>query len=283
MNDFSTCDVPVSVFPNLSPEEYRNFDAVSRSDLLLIERSPAYYRYRKANPETATDALRIGTAVHSRILTPEAFRDEYFEAPEIPPRNTKAGKDAWLNIRYEANGREILSADEAEIVEGIAASIQADRLASTLLSNGRAETSIVWTDELTGEDCKARPDYIRETSDAVIVTDLKTTRDGSTEGFIREAFNLGYPLQAFMYSEAVRLAFGKPVRFYFVAVEKEAPYAVNVFAVDDIFVRYGEERFRELLGVFHDCKTSGKWYGYEGFAGLVQTLTLPTYVLKNYL
>lgn len=284
MNDFSTCDVPVTIFPNLSPEDYRKFAAVSRSDLLLIERSPAYYQFCKNHPEKVTDALRLGTAVHARILTPETFRSNYFVAPMIPPRTTKAGKDAWLNIQYEANGREILTADEAEIIVGIAASVQADRLASALMSNGKAETSIVWTDEITGEDCKARPDYIRETPDGVvIVTDLKTTRDASTEGFTKEAFNLGYPLQAFMYSEAVRIAYGKPVKFYFVAVEKEPPFAVNVFAADEIFVRYGEERFRELVGIYHECKTSGNWYGYKGFSGLVQPLTLPNYVLKNYL
>ena len=283
MNEFETCDVPVTVFPNLSPEEYRNFDAVSRSDLLLIERSPAYYQFRKNQPEKVTDALRIGTAVHSRILTPESFSSYYFAAPEIPPRTTKAGREAWEAIVGLACGREILTADESEIVEGIAASIQADPLASVLLTHGHAERSIIWADKITGEECKARPDYIRFTDEAVIVTDLKTTRDASTEGFQREAFNLGYPLQAHMYSEAVRIAYGKPVKFYFVAVEKDPPYSVNVFSVDDVFVRYGEERFRELIGIYHECKTSGNWYGYKGFSGLVQPLTLPAYVLKNYL
>lgn len=277
MNDFTV------VLPDVSFEAYRAEKAVSRSDLLLIERSPAYYQFRKNQPEQTTPALRLGTAVHSRILTPETFQTHYFAAPMIPPRTTKAGKDAWAKIVEEANGREILTADEAEIVEGIAASVQADPLASALFSHGHAEVTIEWVDEITGETCKARPDYIRRTDDVVIVTDLKTTRDASTEGFTKEAFNLGYPLQAYMYCHAIYRAFGKPVKFYFVAVEKDPPFAVNVFSIDDVFVRYGEERFRELLGIYHECKDSGNWYGYKGFSGLVQPLTLPNYVLKNYL
>lgn len=269
---------------HISQAAYRLFPAVSRSELFAISRSPQFYRWQLEHPDEAkSDAFRLGSALHLKVLQPGEFDDYYFCAAAMPKRTTKEGKAKWSEIEEQALGREILTLDEAVLVNDMATSVKTDPLASVLFSGGEAETSIFWEDAITGEAVKVRPDYLRDIGDKILVTDLKTTRDASTEGFKKEAFRFGYPLQAAMYSEGIELAFGKSVEFYFVAVEKEAPFAVNVFKADELFIRYGQEQLRELLGIYHDCKESGKWYGYTGFSGQVQTLSLPNGILKNYL
>jgi hypothetical protein len=77
-----------------------------------------------------------------------------------------------------------------------------------------------------------------------------------------------------------RLTGQKPL-FVFVPQEKTAPYAVNILQADDLMVQRGRDIFRELIGIYHECKQTGNWYGYLGAYNVINNLSLPAWLAKE--
>ena len=94
---------------------------------------------------------------------------------------------------------------------------------------------------------------------------------------MRSAIKYGYDFQAAMYSEGYEKNYGKKPLFMFIAIEKEAPFSVNILQADEAFVSHGYDVFRELIGTYHDCKTTGNWYGYLGMYEMINNLSLPAW------
>ena len=96
------------------------------------------------------------------------------------------------------------------------------------------------------------------------IVDYKTTESCENGHFERSAQKYGYQFQAGMYCEGVFQNTFTEYGFAFVAQEKTPPYASRVYICDADYIKRGYDTFRELIGIYHDCKLSGKWYGYEG-------------------
>ncbi len=153
-------------------------------------------------------------------------------------------------------------------------------LARTLLQ-GAIETPIYWTDAITGEKCKCKPDALTEAGGQPIIVDLKTCRDADTEAFMRDCFRYGYDLQAAMYKEGCDRTTGRKHEFVFIAVEKNAPHAVNILRADDFFIERGQHLYREYMNLYHECKASGIWPGYCGKDGHINNLSIPSWMIKE--
>ena len=264
----------------MTEQEYRASEGVSRSQLWrLHEGSPEKFMYAEEHPEEPTPALIFGQMVHKLILEPETFGDEFAVAPDVN-RLTKDGKAAWALFAEMNEGKAIVKAEDYDTACGMRNALLENDLVMKLLS-GKHEVPLFWTDELTGEKCKVRLDCFTPLSDRVLIVDYKSTNDAETEAFIRSAINYGYDFQSAMYTEAVRRCMEKEAVFIFIAQEKEPPYAVNVLAADQLLVQRGYDTFRELLGIYHECKTSGNWYGYLGPNNQINVLGLPAYLAKE--
>ena len=240
--------------------KYDNIPAVRRSDLWEIRKSPAHYLYKVTNPEEPTAALLFGTAAHKYILEPDTFWDEYIFVPKID-RRTKAGKEEYQKIME--SGKTPISAEDFEIITKMDAQIKAHPFASALLKTGEHEVPIEWTDENTGEPCKCRPDVITTFDGEDWIVDYKTTTSCMDGAFEKSCRMYGYKLQAGMYSEGVFCTTFRDCKFAFVAQEKTPPYAVRVYVCDEGFRLEGQDLFHELIGIYHQCKESGEWPGYE--------------------
>ncbi len=265
----------------MTDREYREHDGVSRSQLWRLKESPEKFKYAEEHPEEPTPALIFGQMVHKLVLEPETFNDEFAVAPDVD-RRTKDGKAAWALFAEMNDGKTIVKAEDYDTACAMRNALLENDLVMKLLS-GKHEIPLFWTDELTGEKCKVRLDAVLPLDSQVIITDYKSTSDASTESFMRSAINYGYDFQSAMYTEAVKclIANGKRVTFMFIAQEKEPPYAFNVLAADEKFVLRGYDTFRELLGIYHECKVSGNWYGYLGPQNQINVLGLPSYLAKE--
>jgi exodeoxyribonuclease VIII len=264
----------------MTEKEYRSAEGVSRSQLWrLHEGSPEKFKYAEEHPEEPTPELIFGQMVHKLVLEPETFNDEFAVAPD-GDRRTKEGKAAW-DLFMEMNGEKTIvkSADYDKACGMRNALLEVDLV--TKLLSGNHEVPLFWTDELTGEKCKARLDVLTPLSERFIIADYKSTNDASTEAFIRSAINYGYDMQSAYYIEAVKKTMNVEAVFIFIAQEKDPPYAVNVLAADQMLVQRGYDTFRELLGIYHECKVSGNWYGYLGPQNQINVLGLPAYLAKE--
>ena len=263
----------------MTENEYRQHPAISRSELWRIRESPQKFKYYREHPPEPTPALLFGQVFHKMLLEPVTFCDEFVVAPEVN-RRTKDGKQMWEAFVADHEKQTIIPEEMYAKANEMCEAVKREPLAVKLL-NGASEVPFFWTDEMTGEACKCRVDVLNTEYSQPIIVDVKSTSDASTEAFIRSAINYGYDFQAAMYSDGVEKNIGKKPLFVFIAVEKEPPYAVNILQADELMLRRGYDLFREYIGIYHDCKQTGNFYGYLGKYNQINNLALPSYLAKE--
>lgn len=265
----------------MTEKEYRQHPAISRSELWKISESPEKFKYYREHPQEPTPSLIFGQLFHKLALEPYSFDDEFVICPNID-RRTKAGKAEWDEFIQSVDDRTVIDIASYEKAAEMVRALYSEPLVRKLL-NGECEKPFFWVDEMTGEECKCRVDCLTEIKNSPpIIVDLKTTSNAQTDEFIRSAIKYGYDFQSAMYSDGVKANIGKDVSFVFIAVEKEPPYSVNILQADELIIRRGYDIFRELIGIYHECKQSGEWYGYLGKYNTVNNLSLPPWLAKEF-
>ncbi len=258
----------------MSNAEYHADSAISKSDLDLINRSPAYYKYVKENPREQTAAMLFGSLVHKLVLEPNDFKNEYAVAP-VADRRTSEGKKKWNEFLANSEGKTVADIKTYTAACLAAESVENHPVASKLLRGGQAENSYFWNEN--GVKCKCRPDYLR--TDLKCVIDLKTTQNASPESFVKSAYDYRYHVQAAWYLRGLRACGADVENFVFIAVEKEPPYQACVFAADEEFIKLGEIDALDNLKTYEEAARNNQWNGYEN---KIHGLTLPVWALNRF-
>lgn len=263
----------------ITEKEYREHPAISRSSLWKIRESPEKFKYFLENPQKPTPALIFGQVFHKLALEPLTFGEEFAVAPVVD-RRTALGKSKWNDFVASADGKIIIDQDTFDKASEMVCALYRAPYVKKLLS-GQHEVPMFWNDDLTGEPCKCRHDAVSVVGGNDIIVDIKTTADASTEAFMRSAVKYGYDFQAAMYSDGYEKNTGKKPMFVFIAIEKDPPYAVNILQADEAFITHGYDVFRELIGIYHECKETNNWYGYLGAYKAINNLGLPSWLSKE--
>ncbi len=256
---------------DISNEQYHAASGISRSKLMLLDKSPYHFWYEtlsgRAVKSQATPAMNVGSAFHTLLLEPAKF-DTEFAVPPNMDRRTKEGKAIYEEFSIISEGKIILTADQFAKVGKMVELVSKHEIVTTLLDEAVFEQSIFWTDQETGLQFKARPDIWS----SKMVVDLKTTKDASAYSFTRSALNYGYYLQAGMAYEACK-AIGKPFEMFVILVcEKEEPHVPAVYMMDEVALQFGIDQFNTYKKRLKACFDANKWEGYP-----VQELSVPKY------
>lgn len=250
----------------MTNQEYRQKEGISRSELFLFSKSPKHFEYSKEHPQEKTQALEFGSAAHKYILEKDDFFDEYAVIPKLD-RRTKEGKEQYERFLSESEGKELISLDDYAIITEMAKAIDEHPLARKFLE-GKHEQSFFWVDDLTGEKVKCRPDSMTEefkVDGKKLIVDYKTTDSLEDGHFERSCKKYGYKLQSGMYREGIFQNTFEDYGFAFVCQEKKAPYAVRVYVCTEGYINEGYDQYCALMGLYHKCKTEGRFPSYEGF------------------
>lgn len=231
-------------------------DSISKSSLDRIERSPAHFKF--APPVVPTRAMEIGTAIHTALLEPERFADEYVLLRDVSDRRSSAYKSA---VAVHGSERVLLS-HEADDVAGMQESIYANPIAAQWLKKpGLREVSVFATDPETGVMVRCRFDILTDCGHGV---DIKKTQDAREEAFSRAVDNYRYHVQAAFYSDVYLWATGKTLgSFRLLAIEQDAPNACRVYRLDETALQEGRRLYREDLNTYAACMKSNNWPAYE--------------------
>lgn len=247
-----------------SNDEYHSdTESISKSHLDTIATgSPRHYWHKYLNPQRVrqppTPEMIMGTAVHTAVLEPDLFPSEVIQSPGFD-RRTKAGRAEYEAFQAEHAGKIILDPDDYAICLAIRDAVYQHPVAAGLLrAPGKAEQSFYAIDPETGELIKCRPDYLHDSGELIV--DLKTTKDASPAGFGRSAANLRYPVQTAWYNGVLDTLYGEhPQTWVFLAVEKEPPYAIGLYYVDeDVLERAKTAARRDLLAIA-EFKRRNEW------------------------
>jgi hypothetical protein len=261
---------------SMPADQYHAHSAVGHSGLVRIMRSPAHYQDYVTNAPEPTPAMVFGTAVHTALLEPDIFERDYVVAPKFD-RRTKEGKEASQAWEAENAGKTMLTAEQMAAIEQMVASVHGHTGAANLLGSGLAEMSGFWIDE-TGIECKCRPDWLvtmeGRTDWVTAIVDVKTCVDASADGFSRAIATFGYDVQAAFYQDGLKALTGRTIPFYFIAVEKDLPYAVAAYKASDDVIEVGRSKYRAALQLLKWCRDNDRWPAYQP-NGEIETITLP--------
>lgn len=268
------------VYANM-PDDVYHADPVPGGSLsssgakkLLAPSCPAIFRYEQTH-RVNKRAFDLGHAAHKKVLG----IGNALVTIDYDSYNTKDSR-AQRDAAYDAGLVPVLR-NEMPAVDAMAAEIARHEIASRLFDPlaGMAEQSVIWLDDEYGIWRRARFDWTTRLADGrFAIVDLKTTTCAEPTAFQRSASNLGYPVQAAWYPDAAK-AVGlddDPV-FLFVAIEKDPPHLITVFAPDADFIDEGRARSRRALEIFRDCRDSGIWPGYTRD---IEPLSLPRYARR---
>lgn len=256
----------------LSNADYHAHAAVSKSHLDKIAKSPAHYWAAYLDPQRVapepTAAMMLGTALHTAVLEPDLWDQQFAVPPQAFDRRTKVGKDLAAAFAAEAIGKTVLTPDDADRIRRMADAVHQHPASRFLLDlPGLREASYFWTDEDTGIECKCRPDW--HSTDRRLVVDVKTTEDASLRGFQRSVAQWRYHVQAAWYSRPLDAE-----QFLFICVEKTPPYCVAVYAVTPVMFAAGARAADRNLYRLAECRRSGCWPGYSDE---IQPIDLPSW------
>ena len=167
-------------------------------------------------------------------------------------------------------GKIILKPEQMRDLAAMRASLFNHAGAAELLSHGEAETSLFWTDEITGLACRIRPDWMFGGG----IADLKSCINASKDSFAKVVANLGYDVEAAFYIDGVKAVTGKAVNFYFLAVEKTAPFSTACYMASQEMIEVGRAKYRGGLELLKWCQDKQKYPGYQP-GGEIETIDLP--------
>lgn len=279
------------ILHNLPYSEYAKIDAASASRLkVLRDHSPLHLRHAIDHPEDPTPDLILGNALHTYMLERDEFDVRYVVAAQCSSVVKKTGEACdhpgkvlvdgqWLcgvhgkGKTPDRSTRTVLSPEQHLQVLGMARSYSMHTYCRLVLDRmEHTEITVVWTDEATGCRCKARLDGSLDGG----ILDLKTTQDAGRDAFSRSMRTFGYDLQADHYLAAAAAAGLPAEHFFFLPVEKEAPFASAVYRISDRNLLAVREERRELLATYHQCQQTKKWPGYG-----VEDIEIPEWALKK--
>ncbi len=257
--------------PDLDFATYLKSDAISRSDLLELARSPLHLRHRRKNPQEETDAMLAGKAAHCAILEPERFERAYAIGP-TSDRRTKV----WKEWRDTITERTCLTEDQGRATKELAESVRSRPNVRVLLEDakGQNELSFFWRHPATGVRCKGRAD--RVLADEGIIVDIKsTTGESSPHAFARTISSYSLHLQAAFYCDGLTLATGRRFETWlFVVYEQSAPYASAVYHLSQEAIVKGRIEYEKLLELYVRCVKTNTW---EDRSGIVMPIGLPAW------
>jgi len=271
------------VYKNVPYEQYDRWDAFRFSYVLPILRSGQHLLDFIEQPRD-TDAMRLGRAVDTLVFEPEEFEKGFAVRPETyidqkgieKPFNLRSTACRAILDEMTASGRDVLSAKQHEQARGMADAMLAHPKAAEFIFTGEAQVCVVWDDADTGMRCKARLDWL---TDGQWIVDLKTSRDGSPDGFPRAIVNYGYHVQAAMYVDAVKTVTERELPFYFFVVENYGRFVPAIYGpLGENALIVGRKQYKRALYAWRDYRASGVWPGYSDY---IEPIDLPAWAVRE--
>ena len=264
------------IVQDMPNEKYHARAENSSTDLRNILKSDEMYIDKRTEQwgekEKPTKAMEQGTALHTFCLEPEKFTEEVVVKDKDLKLTTKVGKE----FQQKHIDKIIIDEDYYKTLEILRDKLQI-KGKDIFLNEGIKEASFFWIDKYDIH-CKCRPDYL--SPDFQYMIDLKSTTDASPRGFKNSVLKFNYAVQAQFYIRGVHKVSGiKPRNFYFIAMEKTRPYHVEIYDLDETWLKIADKEIDEALYRIFNLKDRD--FIPNGYTIEPTTLSPPQYMLEN--
>lgn len=263
----------IGIHRNLDFGAYREIKALNQSVLKIVrDKSPFHAKLELDYPSESTPAQKVGNMVHTMVLEPEKFGDQF-----AIYEGTRRGKK-WDEFKEANSDKEIFIKSEIDQIQKITDGIRHNDKALNLIeSAGDKELTLVWEDVDTGVLCKGRIDIYNQALSLVL--DLKTSKNADKISFSRDLVKYGYDMQAAFYLDGLNHLTGESVEHYgFIVVENCSPYQVAFYQLDAATIELGREKYKELLFQWAHCEKSKS---FPSYSNKFEIITAPTWAFNN--
>lgn len=176
---------------------------------------------------------------------------------------TFKGQHAYLDEAVKNPGKIPVSKKDGEMLKRLTDNMlkmeYLDAKVEDILSKAEWQKPIIWTDEVTGFECKALLDCVVDLGGEFLAIDIKTTADFKQFGYMLSDKLF---LQDIHYIEGVNACMGPAMPMVFFVASKTAPFLCQPWAID-----YGDmdwrvnaiEEYRELCKSYKKWNDDGRW------------------------
>lgn len=263
---------------DLSEQEHRSLTQYpSISELKLLSKAPMLFKHSKqSTSKSMTKAQLEGVMFHMAILEPEKYASSVRLFPEDVDFRTKEGKALKAEIISEKQkGIEYLPRSLIDRIADCRNDIYSNPLVRDLLDGCEVEKSVVWRDPNYNLMVRGRLDAYHEERGYVL--DIKTIAD--VDSFEKQVLKYGYHKQAAFYIDGLKANLKKDFDFYWLAVEKNAPFLYRILKADKTMLDVGQQEYKKLLELYCHCEKENKW---PGLGDKVEVLSLPEWYMQRY-
>lgn len=231
--------------------------AISCSMLKPLLISPADFMAALVEPVTFSPAKDFGSLLHVLLLQPEIVSQEIAVYPGMAVARDSEFKQFSIENSNKIVVDEGTFAKALKLCEKIRDRPYKGRPLGKFLEEAKTEVSIYFNDHTTGLRLRVRPDIFHPD----ITFDLKTTRHGTKPDFSRDAVDLNYDLQAYMYSlgRAMFEGTSTPKPFVFIAAESNTPNSIFILDAGESFMTNGARKYQECMTVYNACTQANYW------------------------
>lgn len=239
----------------MSESQYRSLPALNASRFKAFHRSP-YHFFNQKEVET-TEAMKIGTAIHTAMLQPNLYSSEIGYLPDVDGRTTE-GKAIKKAFEEMYAGKTILKAASKEVVERACSAIARSDEWDAIKATKTMRYEQVLMCDLHGTACKSRLDLLDV--EGGIIRDIKSCDDANIEKFKYTVKDRLYWLQAGFYTLMAEKVYNKKFNFEFIAVETSEPSSALFHAVDEQELDRWKNLVDILLLEYSDCVNADTWH-----------------------
>ncbi len=248
-------------------EQYRNSEGEHYSRLKLALISAAHYHNPPVKPEVENPCLTQGTMLHAYVLEKRIVG--YVTRPKFNPYSGDESDKWWTTRKWcrqwtSEQTLPILNEDEIEDQVGMRDALVKNPIVQEILESCPERERAVFAN-YNGLAVKSLLDGAgRDNSGNRVIFDLKSTYDGSPDGFARAVSRQKYCLQLSLYSAALSLAEGLEIRpsWLWVVVENKRPYSVSVYSPTAQHYDLGERQLNYCVNLVKKCRETGVYPGY---------------------
>ena len=267
----------------ISNEEYRKMHGVSSSVLKKLLVSEAHLDYVIKNGWPKTDATILGDAIHAYFLEPERF--VYNRETELYKRATGDFKAGDPKLDDNGNPIQILvhpddpalniKGEQLKKFDEMVRAVRDCPEASWIIDH-RYNVEQSFFGAYKGQPIKVRDDMMyKDDEGRVWIVDLKTvggTKDkpSDPEHFCYNMFDLGYDLQAYMYTELIKQEIPEVYGFKFICIDAKCPSGVKIYDIipgQSKWYELGGYRFRDAMNRYERYRTADKHATYDKATG----------------
>jgi hypothetical protein len=255
-------------------EEYLEDDWVGSSALKKILDTPADYQ-AALDQTIETKSTLLGTAIHTMVLEPEKFLEQYLPQNEDwGPKNKKPGKQLWDDLKTTAKDLGLLALpyEDFQLISQFKdAGLRHIKL-QEILSAGTPEVTAF------AKGYKARCDWI---TDDGFIWDLKTSsKPVDNASLSRTIFNYRYHFQAAHHTWVFEQAGVDITGFGWIFVSTGTPYPhIVIRKASEKLMAIGRADHEYAMKQHEHCKKHDEWPGHPEE---IEEIDLPYYAEKDY-